>query len=256
MSGHSKWSTIKHKKAINDAKKGKVFSRLSVQITLAARQGGGDPSMNPALRLVLDEAKREGFSADNVKKAIDKGTGAGGGEQLEEASYEGFGPSGITIIVDVLTSNTNRVVADLRKLFSDLGGHMADTGAVSWNFDTVGWINVKPGKMVKAAKFGQEDEYKEEGKDVVTLALMDISGVNDISEGEEGTLDIYTNFQDLGKVRDTILGLGYVITKAQIAKIAKTSKQLVGEELEKAVAALEGLEDYEDVQNVWTDLVA
>lgn len=254
MSGHSKWSTIKHKKAINDAKKGKIFSRLSVLITMAARHGGGDPSMNPSLRLLLDEAKREGFPAENVKRAVDKGTGGGTDSHYEEASYEGFGPGNIAIIVDVLTTNTNRTVAEIRKMMTDVGGRMAETGAVSWNFDTVGWVNVRPGKMVKGEKFGQDDQFKEENKDEVMLAIMDIEGVNDIKDGDEGTLDIYTKFEDMGKVRDAILGLGFVVNKAQIAKVPKMFKKLSGESLEKAVLALETLEEYEDVQNVWTDL--
>lgn len=254
MSGHSKWSTIKHKKGIKDAKKGKIFSKLSVQITHAARQGGGDPNMNPALRLLLVEAKTEGFNSDNVKKAIDKGTGKDDGTHYEEASYEGFGPGGIQIIVDVVTTSTNRVVADLRNLMSEVGGHMAETGAVSWNFDIVGWVNVMPGKMIKSAKFGQDDVYVEDNKDDVILTLMDIEGVNDIQDGEDGSLDIYTDFKELGHVRDEIFKLGYVVKKAEMARIPKMYKKLQGEQLEKALNALEAIEEYDDVQNVWTDL--
>ncbi|MCK9369017.1 YebC/PmpR family DNA-binding transcriptional regulator [Candidatus Dojkabacteria bacterium] len=256
MSGHSKWETIKRKKAVNDAKKGKAFSRLSVQITLAARQGGVDPDMNPALRLLVDEAKREGFPADNVKKAIEKGGGGEKGEAYEQASYEGFGPSGIQIIVDVLSSNTNRSVAELRSLMADVGGSMAEHGAISWNFDVVGWVNIMPGKMVKSEKFGAEDIYTPENKDEVELNVMGIEGVVDMGDSEDGSIDVYTDFKDLGKVRDAILATGYVVNKAQIAKIAKTKKKLAGEELEKALTALDRIEEYEDVQNIWTDLVA
>lgn len=254
MSGHSKWSKIKHQKAINDAKKGKIFSKLSVQITLAARQGGGDPNMNPSLRLILDEAKAEGFNSDNVKKAIEKGTGTGPDSQLEEASYEGFGPGGIQIIVDVLSSNTNRAVTEIRTIFNDFGGRFGESGSVSWNFKTVGWINIKPGKMKKSEKFGQDDEFVPSNKEEVELELMDISGINDISDGDDDTIDIYVSYQDLGRVRDEILSKGYVVKKAQLVKIAGIKKKLEGNELEKAISALEMLEEYEDVQNVWTDL--
>lgn len=255
MSGHSKWSTIKHKKALNDAKKGKIFSKLSVQITLAARQGGGDPEMNPSLRLLLDEAKREGFPADNIKKAIEKGTGQGGAGDLTEVSYEGFGPAGIQIMVDVLTDNINRSVSDLRKIFSDNGGNLAESGAVSWNFESKGLINMRVGKMVKSEKFGQDDDFVPSIKDDVMLEIMDIEGVDDIQEGEDDSLDVYTNFDSFGKVRDAILSLGYVVNKAQMARIAKINKKLEGEGLEKAINFLEVVEDLDDVQNVWTDLV-
>ncbi len=248
MSGHSKWSTIKHKKGINDAKKGKIFSKLSQLITHAARNGGGDVEMNPTLRLYVNEAKREGFPLENIQKAIDKGTGEGGGAALQEASYEGFGPGGINIIADVLTDNTNRVVADLRNLFSDVGGNLAEAGAVSWNFDVKGYINVKPGKMHKSEKYGEEDHYIEEIKDNVIIALMDIEGIQDIQDGEEGSLDVYMEFKDLAKIRDAITELGYVVTKAQIAKLPKLMKKLEGEEYEKAVNALEKIEEYDDVQ--------
>lgn len=254
MSGHSKWSTIKHKKAIKDAKKGKVFSKLSQLITHAARQGGGDADMNPSLRLLLDQAKAEGFPADNVQRAIDKGTGQGDGAALTEASYEGVGPGKIAIIVDVLTDNTNRVVSDLRKLFSDVGGNLGETGSVSWNFDVKGYINMKPGKLVAAVKFGLPDEFIPGNKEEIEMELMDISGITDIDEGEEGSLDIYTEFKDMGKVRDEILAKGYVVKKAEIVKAPKTYKTLAGEEYQKAVSALEQIEEYEDVQNVWTDL--
>jgi YebC/PmpR family DNA-binding regulatory protein len=254
MSGHSKWSTIKHKKAINDVKKGKIFSKLSQLITHAARNGGGDIEMNPTLRLYVAEAKSEGFPLDNIQKAIDKGTGEGGGAALQEASYEGFGPGGIAIIADVLTDSTNRVVSELRNLFSDVGGNLAEAGAVSWNFDVKGYINVKPGKMHKSEKYGEEDYYVEENKDEVTMALMDIEGIKDIQDGEEASLDVYTDFKDLAKVRDAITNLGFVVTKAQIAKLPKLTKKLEGEEYEKAINALEQIEEYDDVQYIWTDL--
>lgn len=253
MSGHSKWSTIKHKKAINDAKKGKIFSKLSVQLTLAARQGGADPNSNPALRLLVDEAKREGFPSDNIKKAIEKGAGQGAEGGLEEASYEGFGPHGVAIIVDVLTANTNRAVADLRNMFSDNGGNMGDSGAVSWNFDVVGWITIKTGKMVPAKKFGQEDVFSPLPKDEVELAVMDLEGVMDIVEEEENTLEIIVDFKKLGSVRDAILNMGYVVEKAKVAKVAKNKKELSKEEFERVLSFIEAIEEYEDVQAVWTD---
>ena len=258
MSGHSKWSTIKHKKAANDAKKGKVFSKLSTQITHAARQGGGDPEMNPNLRLYIDKAKSVGFPIDRIEKAISKGTGEGSvGMAFEEATYEGFGPSGIQIVVDTLTDNKNRTVSDLRKLFEEIGGRMGDSGSVSWNFETKGLIVVRSGHMKKGEKYGQDDIYEAEDRESVMMTLMEIDGIVDIFEtdleGIEG-LEVYTEYNNLAKVRDSISSLGYVIEDASIIKEPKNLKSLSGTELEKAKDALERLEDNDDVQNVWSDI--
>jgi YebC/PmpR family DNA-binding regulatory protein len=255
MSGHSKWSTIKHKKEANDAKKGKVFSKISSQITHAARTGGGDPEMNPSLRMYIEKAKSVSFPIENIKKAIEKGTGEGdSGIIFEEASYEGFGPGGIAVIVDVLTSNKNRVVSDLRNMFSEFGGTLGEKGSVSWNFETKGLISVRCGHMEKGEKYGSEDVFVPENKDEVMMNIMDVEGILDIEE-EGDNLSVFTEFQDMARVRDEIIKLGYVVTDAEIIKIAKMDKELEGEEYEKAVNAIEKLEDYEDVQNVWTDLI-
>jgi len=258
MSGHSKWSTIKHKKAANDAKKGKVFSKLSTQITHAARQGGGDPEMNPNLRLYIDKAKGAGFPVDRIEKAISKGTGEGSdGVIFEEATYEGFGPGGIQILVDTLTDNKNRTVSDLRKLFEEIGGNLGEGGCVSWNFEPKGLIVIKSGHMQESAKYGQEDEYIAENREDVMMALMELENILDIQEvdidGVEG-LEVYTEYSNLAKVRDEISKLGYVIVEAQIIKEAKMSKKVPEKDLEKAQDALERLEDHDDVQNVWSDL--
>lgn len=258
MSGHSKWSTIRHKKAINDAKKGKVFSKLSVQITHAARQGGADPNMNPNLRLYIDKAKREGFPIDRIEKAVQKGAGTGAdGVTYEEVTYEGFGHSGIQILVDTLTDNKNRTVADLRQIFEEIGGRMGDNGSVSWNFDTKGLIVVKSGHIKKSEKFGGEDEYVEDNREEVMMNLMDIEGIEDIKEvdidGVDG-LEIYTQYNNLAKVRDSISKLGYVVEEAEIIKEPKVTKNLIGKDLEKAQEGIEKIEDNDDVQNVWSNL--
>ena len=258
MSGHSKWSTIRHKKAANDAKKGKIFSKLSTQITHSARQGGGDPEMNPNLRLYIDKAKSVGFPIDRIEKAISKGTGEGSdGVTYEEASYEGFGPGGIQIVVDTLTDNKNRTVSDLRQLFDDIGGNMGDSGSVAWNFDVKGLIILKAGHMQKAQKYGQDDIYVPLNREEVMMSLMEIEDILDILEvdldGIEG-LEVYTEYNNLAKVRDSIIDLGYVVQEASIIKEPKILKSLSGEELEKAHTALERIEDHDDVQNVWSDL--
>jgi len=258
MSGHSKWSTIKHKKALNDAKKGKVFSKVSVQITHAARQGGGDPDMNPNLRLYIDKAKEAGFPLDKIEKAIQKGTGAGSdGVIFEEMSYEGFGPFGIQIIVDTLSDNKNRTVSDLRNIFEDMGGSMGDSGSVSWNFETKGFLVILPGHMEKSEKYGEEDKYVEENIDDVMLNVMDLEGILDIQETDDDgqkQLEIYTEYNKLASVRDAIHTLGYVVKEAELVKEPKMYKSLSTEQLERAQEALEKIEDNDDVQNVWSDI--
>lgn len=258
MSGHSKWDTIKHKKAINDAKKGKSFSKVSVQITHAAKQGGGDPTMNPTLRLYIDKAKAVGFSNDSIEKAIKKGTGEGSdGVIIEEITYEGFGPYDVQLVVDVLTDNKNRTVADLRQLFDEIGGKMGDVGSVSWNFETKGYFEILCGHMEETEKYGEEDKYVEDNPEEVELNIMDLPGVLDIHEYEEDGkkgLAIYTKYDSFGSVRDSINKLGYVMKEAELIKEANVLKKLEGEELEKVNAAIEKLEDHDDVQNVWSDL--
>lgn len=258
MSGHSKWSTIKHKKALNDAKKGKVFSKVSVQITHAARQGGGDPSMNPNLRLYIDKAKDVGFPLDKIEKAIEKGTGEGSsGVVFDESTYEGFGPLGVQLVVDTLTDNKNRTVADLRNLFEAIGGNMGEVGSVSWNFETKGLIVIKCGHLEKSQKFGEEDRCVEDDSEEVMLNIMELDGVLDIKEididGGKG-LEIYTEYDSLASVREGITKLGYVIKEAELIKEAKMLKELNEEELEKVLGAIERIEDNDDVQSVWSNL--
>ncbi len=253
MSGHSKWSTIKHKKAINDAKKGKIFSKLSQLITHAARNGGGDIDMNPTLRMYVAQAKEEGFPLDNIQKAIDKGSGKNDGPALQEASYEGYAPGGVAVIVDVLTDNTNRTVSEVRNIFNDYGGKMGENGSVSWNFDIYGYILVKAGKMVKSEKYGEEDKFVSSNIDDVMMEVMDVNGVIDINEGD-GVLEVIVDFKDLAKVRDSISDLGYVVSKAHIWKVPKLKKDVSESDLEKAERFIEALEELDDVQNIWTEV--
>ena len=258
MSGHSKWSTIKHKKALNDAKKGKVFSKVSTQITHAAKEGGGDPDMNPSLRMYIDKAREVGFPANNIEKAIQKGTGEGSeGVIYDDSSYEGFGPHGVQVIVDTLTDNKNRTVADLRKIFEDIGGNMGTEGSVSWNFDIKGLVIIKCGHMEKAEKYGEDDIFVEDDVEEVMLNIMDLDGVLDIQEididGVKG-LEVYTEYDRLASVRDSINSMNYIVKEAEIIKEGKNKERLSKDELEKVEEALERLEDHDDVQSVWSNL--
>ena len=259
MSGHSKWSTIKHKKEANDAKRSKEFSKISTLITHAAKVGGGDPEMNPTLRMNIDKAKSIGFPINNIEKAIAKGTGEGGdGIEFHEVSYEGFGPEGVAIITDCLTDNTNRTISEMRKLFEEVGGSLGDSGSVSWNFDVKGRIDVKAGHKEEGDKYGDSDKFVEDDLDQVMMDLMDIEGILDIQEEDiNGIKGVYviTEFKDLAKVRDSISEkLPYIVDDAYIIKIANHKKKLEGEKLEKVLNALERFEDHNDVQSVWSDL--
>ena len=258
MSGHSKWSTIKHKKALNDAKKGKVFSKISTQITHAARESGRDPDMNPTLRVYIDKAREAGFPANNVEKAILKGTGEGSESVIyDNSSYEGFGPSNIQIVVDTLTDNKNRTVAELRRLFEEIGGNMGTEGSVSWNFDVKGLIIIKCGHMEETEKFGEDDIFVEEDVEEVMLNIMDLEGVLDIQEitlNKNKGLEVYTEYDKFASVRDSIDSMNYIFKEAELIKEAKTREKLSGEELEKAKEALERLDDHDDVQSVWSNL--
>jgi YebC/PmpR family DNA-binding regulatory protein len=259
MSGHSKWSTIKHKKEAKDARKSKEFSKISTLITHAARTGGGDLDMNPTLRMHIDKAKSIGFPAGNIDKAIAKGTGEGTeGVHFEEVSYEGYGPSNIAIILDCLTDNTNRTVSEIRRLFEESGGSLGDPGSVSWNFDVKGKIDVKAGHKEKAEKYGEDDKFVEDDREQVMMELMDIPGILDIREkdidGIKG-IEVITEFKDMTRVRDGISSkLPYIIDDASIIKTAKNKKRLEGEELEKVQRILEKFEEHDDVQSVWSDL--
>jgi len=259
MSGHSKWSTIKHKKEANDAKRSKEFSKISTFITHAAKVGGGDPEMNPSLRMYVDKAKSIGFPVNNIEKAIAKGTGEGkNGVVFEEVSYEGFGPESVAIIVDCLTDNTNRTVSEIRRLFEEVGGSLGDHGSVSWNFDVKGVIDIKAGHKEKSEKYGEDDVFVKDDRDQVIMNLMDIEGILDIREkdidGVEG-VEVITEFKDMTRVRDEMADrFPYIIDDASIIKIAKNKKKLEGEALERVEKAIERFEDRDDVQSVWSDL--
>jgi YebC/PmpR family DNA-binding regulatory protein len=259
MSGHNKWSKIKHKKEAEDAKRSKEFSKISTLITHSAKTGGGDPDMNPSLRMYVDKAKSIGFPIDNIEKAIAKGTGEGiEGVEFTEATYEGFGPSGVAIVLDCLTDNTNRTVSELRQLFEEVGGSMGEGGSVSWNFDIKGKIDVKAGHKEKAEKYGEDDKFVQDDVDEVMMSLMDIEGILDIREkdidGVKG-VEVITDFKGMVKVRDEISkNFSYIIDDASIIKIAKNKKKLEGEELERVERVLEKFEEHDDVQNVWSDL--
>jgi YebC/PmpR family DNA-binding regulatory protein len=236
MSGHSKWAGIKHKKAIVDAKRGQTFTRASREITIAAKEGGGDVEGNFRLRLAVQKAREVNMPADKIQAAIDRGTGAGKGDSLEELRYEGYGPAGVAILVDAMTDNRNRTSASLRHIFSKYGGNMAEANAVAWMFDRKGIIELDPG-----------------GKDPDDIGLAAIeAGAEDI-QVENGSVEITTAPSDLESVKNAVEGHG---VKVENAEITMHPKQTVPVEEDKAASVLrlmEHLEEDDDVQQVYAN---
>lgn len=237
MSGHSKWSTIKRKKGAIDAKRGKIFTRLIKEITVAARQGGGDPEGNPRLRSAIGTAKAENMPKDNIARAIKKGTGEIAGEVYDEIMYEGYGPGGIAILVECLTDNRNRTVADVRHYFAKNNGNLGESGCVAYMFDKKGLILVD--------KSGIEEEV-----------LMDTAleaGAEDVVE-EENEFQILTAPEDFEDVRSALEESGVTFLDASISMIPQNTVEVVDEKIARSLMKLmESLEDHDDVQNVYAN---
>ncbi len=237
MSGHSKWATIKHKKGALDAKRGKIFTRLIKEITIAAKTGGGgDPDGNPRLRTAIAAAKAENMPADNIKRAIQRGTGELEGVSYEEITYEGYGPGGVAIIVEVLTDNKNRAVSEIRHAFSKNGGNLGAEGAVAWMF-------TKKGVIVVSKSAAPEDK--------LTEVVLD-AGAEDLSDEGE-TWEILTDPKDFEAVTGALKAANITPEHAEVTKIASTYTKLEGSQANAMIRLLEVLEDLDDTQNVYSN---
>ncbi|MFN3873937.1 MAG: YebC/PmpR family DNA-binding transcriptional regulator [Ignavibacterium sp.] len=236
MSGHSKWATIKRKKAALDAKKGKIFTKLIKEITIAARQGGGDPAGNPRLRLAIDNAKAENMPAENIERAIKKATGELEGVTYHELTYEGYGPAGVAMLVEVATDNKNRTVAEVRHIFSKHGGSLGETGSVAWMFERKGVITIP--KQDKS-----EDDI---------LAIVLDAGADDL-QTEEEFYEITTTVENFESVRKALQENNLKVDNASLQWIAKNTIEVKGEDAEKVMKLIEALEDCDDVQNVYSN---
>jgi YebC/PmpR family DNA-binding regulatory protein len=236
MSGHSKWAGIKHKKAKVDAQRGRVFTKLIREITVAARVGGGDPGGNPRLRTAIQAAKAVNMPADNIERAIKKGTGELEGVTYEEITYEGYGPGGVAVLVEVLTDNKNRTVGEIRKIFSRHGGNLGESGCVAFLFEKKGYIQVDAAKV---------DEDK-----LMTIALD--AGAEDLQR-EESIFAVTSVPKDFEKVRDTIAKSGIQPLSAEITKLPKSSVKLEGKHAEQMLRLMEELEEHDDVQHVYAN---
>ncbi|GAB6282381.1 MAG: YebC/PmpR family DNA-binding transcriptional regulator [Ignavibacterium sp.] len=236
MSGHSKWATIKRKKSAVDAKRGKIFTKLIKEITIAARQGGGDPDGNPRLRLAIDNAKSQNMPADNIERAIKKATGELEGSTFTEITYEGYAPGGVAILAEVATDNKNRTVAEIRHIFSKNGGNLGETGSVAWMFERKGVITInRNGK--------NEDEVLE--------VILD-AGADDL-QTEEEFFEVQTSLESFEQVRKTLTEKKFEIENASLQWIAKNLIKVTGEDAQKVMKLIEALEDNDDVQNVYSN---
>ncbi len=233
MSGHSKWSSIKHKKAAKDAKKGKLYTKLIKEITVAARMGGGDINANPRMRTAILTAKAASMPAENIDRAIKKGTGELEGVSYEEIVYEGYGPGGTAILVHVLTDNKNRTVSEMRRLFTKYGGNLGESGCVAWMFDKKGLITVDKGQI-------DEDRL---------IALVLDGGAEDVLE-EDDLFEIVTPPQEFEKVRELLQRGNVAMVTAQVSMMPKSTVTLDKKFAEQALNLTSDLEDHDDVQSV------
>jgi YebC/PmpR family DNA-binding regulatory protein len=236
MSGHSKWSTIRHKKAATDAKRGKIFTKLIKEITVAARMGGGDPGANPRLKTAITAAKAENMPKDNIERAVKKGTGELEGVNYEESTYEGYGPGGAALMVASLTDNKNRAVSEIRHIFNKNGGNLGSAGCVAYLFEKKGYCVVS------------RDDATEEA--LLEAALE--AGAEDVRE-DESSFEVISAPEDFEAVRAAIEAAGIPLESAEVTMLPSTYSRLEGKEAEQMVRMMEALEDCEDVQQVYTN---
>ena len=236
MSGHSKWHTIKHKKGALDAKRGKMFTRIIKELTVAARNGGGDADSNPRLRTVIADAKAVNMPADNIKKAIQRGTGELPGVNYEEVTYEGYGPGGAAVIIETFTDNRNRTVGELRHMLTKHSGNLGETNSVAWMFSKKGYIVVEKAKA---------DEEK------LMAAVLD-AGADDLQDDDDNW-EVLSTPDAFAAVRDAVKQLGIEPASAQVSMIPQNYVKLEGKVAHQMVRLMEALDDQDDVQHVWSN---
>lgn len=237
MAGHSKWANIKHRKGRQDAKRGKIFTKVIRELTVAASQGGGIPADNPRLRLAVDKALAVNMTRDTIDRAIARGAGTNEAANVEELTYEGYGPNGVAVFVEAMTDNRNRTAAEVRHAFSKLGGNLGTDGSVAYLFERKGQISFEPG--------------------VDEEALLDVAleaGADDVVTNDDGSVDVFTTFQDFISVKEALVAAGYKSDNAEITMIATTEADLTDvESAQKIIKLIDALEDLDDVQNVYSN---
>ncbi|MFI5296140.1 MAG: YebC/PmpR family DNA-binding transcriptional regulator [Thermodesulfovibrionales bacterium] len=238
MSGHSKWSQIKHKKGQTDAKRGKTFTKIVKEVSIAARLGGGDPDGNPRLRSAVEKAKEVNMPHDNIKKAIMKGTGELPGVAYEEYVYEGYGPAGVALMIEVMTDNKNRTLPEIRHMLAKSGGSLGETGCVSWMFDKKGYILVNKSKS---------------SEDTVMSVALDAGAEDMKNDPDEENYEIITAPEDFIRVKDAIEKANIPVASAEVSMLPKNYVVLDEEAAEQMVRLMDALEDNDDIQNVYAN---
>lgn len=236
MSGHSKWSTIKRKKAATDAKRGQLWTKLLREITVSARLGGGDATANPRLRAAVQEARGNNVPNDNIDRAIKKGTGELEGTTYEEVVYEGYGPGGVAVFVEAITDNRNRTVSEVRHLFSRHGGNLGENGCVAWMFHRRGYFAIERSTM-------DEEKFMELALDL---------GAEDLATGEEA-YEIFTSAEDYSRVKEELEERGMAVVAAELAMLPQSYVDVEDGKAAQVLRLMEALEDHDDVQNVWSN---
>jgi YebC/PmpR family DNA-binding regulatory protein len=238
MSGHSKWSTIKRKKGAEDARRGKIFTRLARDIMISAREGGGDENANPRLKIAVQKAKANNMPKDNIERAILRGTGGGDGDALEEITYEGYGPDGVAYLVDVLTDNKNRALADVKRVFNRANGSLASAGSVAWQFEKKGYIQLA----------GDNLDF-----DTVFMSAAE-AGADDVVD-EDGIVAVYTPRELFGAVEHALIAAGYEVAESELKWEAKNESELPVDKAVQNMRLQEALEELDDVQAVASNLM-
>lgn len=236
MAGHSKWANIQHRKGAQDAKRGKLFTKLIREITVAARMGGGDPDANPRLRAAIDKGLAGNMTKDTIQKAVKRGSGAQEGENYEEVRYEGYGPNGVAVMVDCLTDNINRTVSEVRHAFSKAGGNMGTDGSVAYLFNKLGVMNYPT----------DSDE------DAIMEAALE-AGAEDVITNDDGSTEVQTAWEEFTKVKDAMVAAGFEPEHAEVTMQPSTSVDLELEDAQKVMRMVDALEDLDDVQNVYSN---
>jgi YebC/PmpR family DNA-binding regulatory protein len=236
MAGHSKWANIQYRKGAQDKKRGKIFTKLAREIAAAAKQGGPDPAMNPRLRLAVEKARAASMPKDNIERAIKRATGGEAGEDFQSVRYEGYGPGGAAVMVDCLTDNRNRTVAEIRHAFTKYGGNLGADGSVAYLFNQVGLMTYPPGT----------DEER-----LMEVALE--AGAEDVITNEDGSIEVLSDPTEFEEVRARLVEKGFTPADATVTQRASTSAELQGEAAESMARLLEALEDLDDVQNVYSN---
>jgi len=236
MAGHSKWANIRHRKGAQDAKRGKLFTKLIREITVSAKMGGADPSANPRLRSAIDAALSNNMPKDTIERAIKRGAGAGEGENYEEIRYEGYGPSGVAVMVECLTANRNRTVSEVRHAFTKSGGNLGTDGSVAYLFNKVGILSYPPGS----------DE------DAIMEAALE-AGADDVAVNDDGSIDVLTPWEEMLNVKEAMIAAGQPAENAEVTMQASTSVDLELEDAQKVMRLVDMLEDLDDVQKVYSN---